>query len=75
MYIAFEGVLGTTGPPGLRAVFVEACDAIDGALCGALGASVCTRDVKRCTASGTGVGSGGGKGDMDMLVIEAEWAW
>jgi hypothetical protein len=71
MYIAFEGVFGTTWEVrGFRGDLVDTSDTTEGDLPG-----VAACDATLLTASGTALGRGGGKGEMDMLLIEAEWAW
>lgn len=68
--MAFEGVLGTTCPLGVRGLDVEASEVTEGVRLG-----VWAWETTLFTPSGTALGNGGGNGDMDMLVMEAEWAW
>jgi hypothetical protein len=70
MYMAFEGVFGTTCTRGFRGELVDASEVTEGVPLG-----VCACEATLLTASGTALGSGGGKGDMEMLLTEAEWAW
>lgn len=70
MYMAFEGIFGTTWAWGVRGDCFEDVDAMVGVLGGPL---ACV--AIRVTASGVPFGRGGGKGDIDMAETEAVWAW
>ena len=70
MYIAFDGIFGTTGACGVRGLFVGASDVTDAGLFG-----VCACDATLLTPSGSAVGRGGGNGDIDMQEVDAWWAW
>ena len=68
MYIAFEGMFGTTGAWGIRGLPV-ASDVTDGALFG-----VCACDATLLTPSGRAVGRGGGNGEIEIQEVDAWWA-
>ena len=70
MYIAFEGVFGTTCACGVRGDCFEDVEATVGVLGGTL-----TCDATRVTPSGRALGRGGGNGDIEMADTEAVWAW
>jgi hypothetical protein len=67
IYIALEGVFGTTWACGVRGLFVAASDVTDGTLFGA-----CACDAILLIASGAAFGRGGGNGDIEMQEVDAE---
>ena len=70
MYMAFDGVFGTTCVRGVRGVEVEASEVTEGVFLG-----VCACDAILLTASGTALTSGGGNGDMETLLMDAVCGW
>jgi hypothetical protein len=70
MYIAFEGMFGTTGGWGVRGLFAGASDVTDDGFFG-----VCACDAILLTPSGSALGRGGGNGDIEMQEVDAWWAW
>jgi len=70
MYIALEGMLGTTCCGGVRGV-VDDPEATVEAFLGVFFASNATL----VTASGFAVASGGGYGEIEIPVTDAVWAW